>query len=381
MFSRLGPWCHDRRRLVLGLWIAALFISNGIASAVGDDYRQDFTLPGAESTEGFDLLNANFEGQGAGQTGTIVFQAEQGVDDPEVQAAMEALFDDVATMPGVSRVESPYDERQRPDLRGRHRSPTPTSSSPRTSTSPTPADVRDADPRRRARHRRSAGGAGRVHLRRVRGAQLRGHRPRLRRDHPHRRLRLRAGHGPPRRAWRSSASASAGAGVILFSNVIEVPEFAPFIGIMIGLGVGIDYALLIITRYREQLHAGHTVRESVAIAMDTAGRSVLFAGATVVVSVLGMLLMGIGFVQGLAVTASVTVALTVSGVAHAAPGVPRLRGGEHREDQAAGLIAATLVAVGLVGFGLDVAPLMAAFPAALVVIIARVLRPGRCRSR
>ncbi len=47
-----------------------------------------------------------------------------------------------------------------------------------------------------------------------------------------------------------------GAGVILFSNLIEVPEFAPFIGIMIGLGVGIDYALLIITRYREQLHVG-----------------------------------------------------------------------------------------------------------------------------
>ena len=137
MFSRLGPWCHDRRRLVLGLWIAALFISNGIASAVGDDYRQDFTLPGAESTEGFDLLDANFEGQGAGQTGTIVFQAEQGVADPEVQSAMEALFDDVATIAGVSRVESPYDERQRPDLRATAPSPTPTSSSPRTSTSPT----------------------------------------------------------------------------------------------------------------------------------------------------------------------------------------------------------------------------------------------------
>ena len=67
---------------------------------------------------------------------------------------------------------------------------------------------------------------------------------------------------------------------------------------MIGLGVGIDYALLIVTRYREQLHAGHTVRESVAIALDTAGRSVLFAGTTVVISLLGMLLMGVTFVPG-----------------------------------------------------------------------------------
>ena len=109
MISRLGSWCHDRRRLVLGLWIAALFISNGIAGGVGDDYRQDFSLPGAESTEGFDILNAAFEGQGSGQTGTVVFQADQGVTDPAVQSAMEALFDEVATLNGVSRVESPYE--------------------------------------------------------------------------------------------------------------------------------------------------------------------------------------------------------------------------------------------------------------------------------
>ncbi len=111
MFSRIGPWCHDHRRIVLGLWIAALFLANGIASSVGEDYRQDFTLPGAESTEGFDILNESFEGQGAGQTGTIVFQADQGVADPVVQAAMTELFDEVAAQDGVSFVESPYGER------------------------------------------------------------------------------------------------------------------------------------------------------------------------------------------------------------------------------------------------------------------------------
>src|SRR5687768_13980137 len=108
MFARLGPWCHDRRWLVLIAWVLVLVLGNGIASGVGEDYRQDFTLPGSESTEGLDILNAEFEGQGAGQTGTIVFEAEQGVDDAEVQAAMEELFDHVATLEGVSRVESPY---------------------------------------------------------------------------------------------------------------------------------------------------------------------------------------------------------------------------------------------------------------------------------
>ena len=99
--------------------------------------------------------------------------------------------------------------------------------------------------------------------------------------------------------------------ITLLSNVLTVPDFATFLGIMIGLGVGIDYALLIVTRYREQLHAGHTVRESVTIAIDTAGRSVLFAGTTVVISLLGMLLMGVSFVQGLAVGAASVVAVTV----------------------------------------------------------------------
>ena len=103
--------------------------------------------------------------------------------------------------------------------------------------------------------------------------------------------------------------------------------------------------------------------------MDTAGRAVLFAGATVVVSVLGMLLMGIGFVQGLAVTASVTVALTVFASLTLLPAFLGFAGENIEKTKRRGLIAATLVAVGLVGFGLDVAPLMAAFPAALVVII------------
>ena len=67
---------------------------------------------------------------------------------------------------------------------------------------------------------------------------------------------------------------------------------------MIGLGVGIDYALFIVTRYRENLHHGHTPEEATAIAIDTAGRAVTFAGVTVVISFLGMLVMGISFISG-----------------------------------------------------------------------------------
>ena len=99
--------------------------------------------------------------------------------------------------------------------------------------------------------------------------------------------------------------------VTILSNLLIMPDFAPFLGGMIGLGVGIDYALFIVTRYRENLHHGHTPEEATSIAIDTAGRAVAFAGVTVVVSFLGMVVMGISFIQGLAVSAAVVVAMTV----------------------------------------------------------------------
>ena len=105
---------------------------------------------------------------------------------------------------------------------------------------------------------------------------------------------------------------------------------------MIGLGVGIDYALFIVTRYREQLHDGHDVRESIAIAIDTSGRAVAFAGLTVVISLLGMLLMGIELVTGLGIGAAVVVVVTMVAVAHAAPRAARLRRAPGRGHPLAG---------------------------------------------
>jgi RND superfamily putative drug exporter len=80
---------------------------------------------------------------------------------------------------------------------------------------------------------------------------------------------------------------------------------------MIGLGVGIDYALFIVTRYRQTLHAGVDPEEAVVVALTTSGRAVLFAGITVVISLLGLFLIGLRFVQGLAIGASVTVAVVM----------------------------------------------------------------------
>ena len=122
----------------------------------------------------------------------------------------------------------------------------------------------------------------------------------------------------------------------ILSQLVTVPEFATFLGIMIGLGVGIDYALLIVTRYREQLHGGHGVRDSITVAIDTAGRSVLFAGITVVISLLSMILMQVTFVTGLADQRGVGGRPHGGRVAHAPPRAARLRQAPDRAHPLAG---------------------------------------------
>jgi RND superfamily putative drug exporter len=109
VLSHLGTWCHDHRKLVLVFWIAALVIGNGVAGSAGDAYRQDFTLDGFESTEGFSLVESKFnDGSGSPQTGQIVFEADQGVNDPAVRAAMQAMFAKVAKIDDITSVQSPY---------------------------------------------------------------------------------------------------------------------------------------------------------------------------------------------------------------------------------------------------------------------------------
>ena len=134
---------------------------------------------------------------------------------------------------------------------------------------------------------------------------------------------------------------------------------------MIGLGVGIDYALFIVTRYREGLHAGLTPEDATSTALDTAGRAVLFAGVTVVISLLGMLLMGLAFVSGLGIGAAVTVAVTM---AASVTLLPALLGFARERVEVTpwyALVAAAFISVALLGVGLGQTMFLAGFPVAL----------------
>ena len=356
MFSRLGTWCHDRRRLVVALWIAALILGNAAAGAVGDAYRQDFSLDGFESTEGFALVESEFaDGSGSPQSGQIVFAAEQGVDDPDVRAAMEDLFASVAAIDDVTAVQSPYDPGGEFQISNRGEA----AGQIAYATVYLPEDIdftRASEIGDEVRDQIPDVEGLRVELGGFLFAEF---------EQPSAELFglafaiviLIVAFGSVLAMGLPVGVALFGIGiggvfVVLASHLFEVPDFAPFVGLMIGLGVGIDYALLVVTRHREQLHAGHSVRESVGIAMDTAGRSVTFAGATVVISLLGMLFMGIGFVGGLGITASVTVAVTVLASITLLPALLGFAGDNIERTRWRGLVAAGFVALALVGAGL-----------------------------
>ena len=111
-------------------------------------------------------------------------------------------------------------------------------------------------------------------------------------------------------------SAAAGLGVAtglvrLASNATTISDVAPTLGVLLGLGVGIDYALFIVNRHASGLRSGMSVQDSIVTALDTSGRAVVFAGVTVVIALLGLFLTGVEFLYGLALAASVSVVFTV----------------------------------------------------------------------
>ena len=98
----------------------------------------------------------------------------------------------------------------------------------------------------------------------------------------------------------------------LASHAVSIPSIGPTLGVLIGLGVGIDYALFIVTRHRHNLKAGMTPQDAAVRALNTSGRAVLFAGTTVCIALLGMLVLGVSFVSGLGIAAAITVLFTVA---------------------------------------------------------------------
>ena len=365
MYQSLARWCYHHRWTVVGVWIALIVGLNAVGGVVGAAFDAEFTSTGSESNAGFETLEEYFPGAGSAFGGQIVFQAEEGVDDPEVTAAMTEMFDEVATIDGVTLVSpyTPFGAEQVNDDRTIAFAQVNLANDISESESVLIGEqISEAMP--------TLGGL-RIELG---GAALGEFEP------PESELIglafaivvLVVSFGSVLAMGLPIGVAVAGVGaggfglVSLLTHAFQIPEFAPLIGIMIGLGVGIDYALFIITRYRELTRAGATPEQATVGAMDTAGRAVVFAGITVVVSLLGMLLIGLPFIAGLGIAAAATVAVTLLASITLLPALLALAHDRLEVTRWRGLIMAGFASIALLGLGLGL-PVLALFGAVLFV--------------
>jgi RND superfamily putative drug exporter len=314
MLERVARWSYRRRWTILGIWIAALLGSGFLASSFGGEYSNDFSLPGAESQEAYDLLLDRFPAF-SGDTADIVFKAEQGVTDPAVQSSMEALFADLSELDHVVAVDSPYTKPGARQIAPDGQIAFATVRFENLDQEPVPVEVIDALKARAAEAEQPGltiepGGSAVVfsEFEQPGGAESIGFLAAI--------IILLITFGSVLAMALPIMMALFGIGigialVFLFANFLNVPDFTTQLASMIGIGVGIDYALFIVTRYRQHLHAGDDPEAANLAALVTSGRAVLFAGTTVVISLLGILLMGFAFVEGVAVGSAATVLVTM----------------------------------------------------------------------
>jgi RND superfamily putative drug exporter len=302
---------YRRRKRILVAWIVLLIGTFALSGAIGGAFRTEFKLPGTESQDAFDLLERSSGFRDRQVQGQIVFQADQGVDDPEVEEAMEGLFGQVQQdIPNIT-VVSPYsDEGQRQVGRNNIAY----------------AEVNFAD---RSNERFQEDGKEIKDLGDqidVAGLQIEYGGDMFATDPINGTTEaigilaaiviLLVAFGSVLAMGLPIGTALFGIGtgvaiVLILRNFIDMPDFTTAAVAMVGIGVGIDYALFIVTRYRENLAAGLDPERSVVRSIDTAGRAVLFAGSTVVISVMGLWLMKTSIFRGVSIAIAAGVLMTM----------------------------------------------------------------------
>ena len=302
---------HPKR--VLLIFFALTIAFGALSFSIAGQFNDSFSLPGSESQKAYDLLADRFPGA-SGTSAQIVYQIPDGssFDDPAVQEQITALQAQIAELPHVASVTSPYDVAYQ-------MSPNGTIAFATVNYDVLSSDLEIAD------------AEDLVALTEAANSDT---------------LRVEAGGEVPALTEQEFGNTAeligiAAAAVILliaFGSVVamglpivtaliglligfmgigiatrylDIATFAPAFASMIGIGVGIDYALFIVTRFREGIHDGLNPREATARALDTAGRSVIFAGSVVVISMLGLSAVGIRFVAALGVAAAIVVATAV----------------------------------------------------------------------
>jgi RND superfamily putative drug exporter len=355
------------------LWLTLVAAVGGVVRVVGSDTSAEASLPGSEAAEGLDLLEQQFP-MGASAGERVVFTAPQGVRDPEIEAAMTRFFQQVRTLDHVEAVVSPYEAGASGQvsadgtiafaalsLKGIDLTAGDDSVDQMQELAPSVAGLR-------VEFAGLAFTSGEPPQSEMLGIAFAV-------------LVLIFAFGSVLAMGLPIGTALAGVGggltlALLVSNLIQVPSVATTVAGMIGLGVGIDYALLIVTRYRELARQGADLDEAIVAAMDTAGRSVLFAGLTVVVSLTGMLAMGTGFIAGLGITAALVVLATMAASITLLPALLKLAGRRIFVTRWRGIGTAALIAIALVLLALGVRGWEAVIGAAGLLLVAGSFIPA-----
>ena len=313
--AALARWCFRHRGWVIGMW-ALLLVGLGLLTGlVGTAYSNSFSLPGTESSKALDLLTKAFPAQ-AGDSDTIVWHVASGsVTDPAAEQRITRMLDQVATAPSVASVAGPYTPAGAGQISRDGRTAYATV---------TFDDQAQALAREDVRHV--------IDL--AQGARAPG-------------LEVELGGNAIEQVSQAPPSNSEGigllaAGIILFiafgslfamvlplvaavvalasgiltvgllTHWISIPVIGPTLAALIGLGVGIDYALFVVTRHRNSIKSGMSPEDAAVRSLNTSGRAVLFAGTTVCIALLGLLVLNLSFLNGLGISAAVTVLFTMA---------------------------------------------------------------------
>ena len=314
---RLARWCFEHRRKVVAGWLLVLVVVLGLSSSVGSSFNSDFNLPNTDSQAAVSLLTKNFP-TASGEGDQVVFQATPGssVRSGAVKSAVTAALAEVAKVPGVEAVGSPYGPAGAAQI-GR----ADTVAFATVTWDKVAAKVTTADAKNLIKAAESADSAT-VHVSLA---------------------------GPSISNEESSGPGlSVAVGVIaalvillivfsgalfsslmplltavlalvigtslisLLTHAMSVADVSTDLAVLIGLGVGVDYGLFIISRHRSAVKAGLSYQDAAAQAVNTSGRTVLFAGLTVCIALLGQFALGVSFLYGLSLSSAIAVALTMA---------------------------------------------------------------------
>lgn len=306
--STLARWCSRHRFIVLGGWVGAVVLLLGLVVGMGSDFKTSSDLPDSESAHAYTLLGFAQPSAEGSETGRIAWHTTgEAVDSSAVRAEIGTMLQKVADLPHVVSVQSPYGAAESAQLSQAHDTAF--------------ANVTVTDEVSVEQVTEVAQAIESSHLEVELGGQA--FTPETESGGIAEGVGILAALAILllvfRSPWAAALPIITGvAGVLtslllvmVGSHVVDLTSDSITMGSLIGLGVGIDYALFIVNRHRKSLMAGVSVEESIRQAEDTSGRAVIFAGLTVIAALVAMRVVGMSVLTGMGQAAAVTVAFTV----------------------------------------------------------------------